>query len=304
MLMCIPASSALNRPYEASASDSSSTMNDELGELIGNGWRGAVSFGIFDGKAVAVKAVCFHKEVSPTPDLPSHRHVVNVIALQEAAGQLLEMRELCAGGEFFDLIAERGPLEESDVLEILLQLCDALVHCHSHSLVNGQLRPEHVLLDDEEQVKLTGWRRNSSSSPTARLPLRPLQALDAPELQGRHELSATFAELAAADMWSLGVLASVMLLGYPAEELAMSVRGQGSGLEGLPSLAATTEPFLRRALGALLSPIPADRPTAAALASMLSSQSASQLASHSPTHSPTQAASHAASHPLLPPLSD
>ena len=66
----------------------------------------------------------------------------------------LEVRELCEGGELFDTVAEQGGLEVEATVAWFSQALDAVTYCHATSAVNGRLRPEQVLLDRQDRVKL------------------------------------------------------------------------------------------------------------------------------------------------------
>ena len=92
------------------------------------------------------------------------------------------------------------------------QIVETVAHCHGHGVANGQLRPEHVLLADVDP-KLLGFTsclppppapEGVSPLPEDLRSLRPVRALDAPELHGQQ--SASFSTRAAADVWALGVL--------------------------------------------------------------------------------------------------
>lgn len=132
------------------------------------------------------------------------------------------------------------------------------MQCHAHHLLHGQLRPEHVLLDAEDNPKLLGfeplsWRQlRRGFSKGAEHALRPVHHLDAPELHGRSHAAGS--ELHAADVWALGVLGIAIFAGRPP-----LVTGHGSielpiGMQGVPSTVVAM-------LTAMLNASPADRPT-------------------------------------------
>lgn len=170
-----------------------------------------------------------------------HDNMVAILHECEHNGQRLEMRELCDGGELFDVVAMEGAMLHGEMLRLALgwfaQLARACAYGHTHSLCHGQVRPEHALLssvrrrrstfpkaaggvDSREPAqhrdmaaKLLGFRSYTLDS-EGRAPLsRSWRQLDAPEMKGRG--AATPAEMAAADSWSLGVLLVFMLTGMP-----------------------------------------------------------------------------------------
>lgn len=129
-----------------------------------------------------------------------------------------EHRELCSS-ELFDAVAVMGGMELSQGLSWLREMVTAVLSCHDQGLTHGQLRPEHVMLDAAGAVKLLGfgpiaWRQVCRGASIGdEHALRPIQRLDAPELQGRSH--ATISELQSADVWALGVIFAAILAGEP-----------------------------------------------------------------------------------------
>ena len=138
-------------------------------------------------------------------------------------------------------------------------MATAVMHCHAHGLLHGQMRPEHVLMDADGSARLLGfeppcWRqlRRGTSAGSAHA-LRPTHYMDAPELQGRtHALAA---ELQAADVWALGVLGTAIIAGRPP-----LFSGKSDGSVEMP-IGMQASPAAETALlASLLCADPADRP--------------------------------------------
>ena len=183
--------------------------------VLGNGTYGEVRLGVCQGQRVAVKSYS-HGSSSTAPEVPHHPGLVAVISRRVENGRTIEIRELCAQGELFDVVAEEGGMGEGENVAAaerwVGQIAETVAHCHSHGAASGQLRPEHVLLADVDP-KLLGFTsclppppapEGASALPEGVRSLRPVRALDAPELHGQQ--SASFAMRAAADVWALGVL--------------------------------------------------------------------------------------------------
>ena len=182
--------------------------------LLGRSSRGhSVHMATWHGRTVAVKLSSSGGLLSPR-DLPPHPNIARILASHSEPGRDVELRELCEGGELYDRIAEEGPLLAEEALDVFRQVANAMEHCHTHGLVHGQLRPEHVLLGAYDEVKLVGFTRPPPEASGRMVRLRPVRALDAPELQGRNDEMPS-AELRAADVWSLGTLLLTMLNGEP-----------------------------------------------------------------------------------------
>ena len=147
-------------------------LNGKLG-LLGEGRRGEIFRGILDDgsgspRRVAVKA--FKRggaSMSWSPALlrlaenagERHPHVCSVLRRCEAGGQLFEVRELCEDGQLLDRCLD-GPIPELRALAYFAQAAAGVAHCHLRGCVNGQLRPEHLLLH-ADAVKLLGFRPTS-----------------------------------------------------------------------------------------------------------------------------------------------
>ena len=154
--------------------------------LLGRSSRGhSVHIATWHGRTVAVK-LGSEGLLSPQ-DLPPHPNVARILASHSEPGREVELRELCEGGELYDRIAEEGPMLADDALDIFRQVASAMEHCHAHGLVHGQLRPEHVLLGAYDEAKLVGFTRPPPDASAKMVRLRPVRALDAPELQGRSD---------------------------------------------------------------------------------------------------------------------
>ena len=139
-------------------------------------------------------------------------------------------------------------------------MATTVMQCHAHHLLHGQLRPEHALLDAEDNPKFVGfeplsWRqlRRGASRGTEHA-LRPIHHLDAPELHGRSH--ATGPELQAADVWALGVLGVAIFAGRPP-----LVTDHGTVELPLDMLMQSVPTAVTSMLTAMLNASPADRPT-------------------------------------------
>ena len=155
------------------------------------------------GHPIAMKHVLQDRGMPPPP----HPHVNRVVERVVEGGQTFEMRVLCDGGELFDNLfatyadSESGTAPEDVALNLFAQIAAAVAHSHAHDAVHGQLHPENVLLAKSAEaggsmhVQVTGFARAHEDAPrdgegSPTIGLRPVHALDAPELRGRSAASA------------------------------------------------------------------------------------------------------------------
>jgi len=62
--------------------------------------------------------------------------------------------ELCAGGELFDYLVEKGRLSLSETRTIFGELCLGIGYLHGEGVVHRDLKLENVLLDERCRVKI------------------------------------------------------------------------------------------------------------------------------------------------------
>ena len=127
-------------------------------ELLAIGRRGPVHIGFAGGPdAVAIKVYPQQHARGAPP--PPHPFVNRVLRQLEQGDQLVEVRELCDGGEFYDNLID-GCLPVREALAWFEQMAGAVAHCHACGAVHGRLHPENVLIlrrGDADALQLTGF---------------------------------------------------------------------------------------------------------------------------------------------------
>nr|XP_055037839.1 serine/threonine-protein kinase 17A-like [Misgurnus anguillicaudatus] len=126
---------------------------------------------------------------------------------------LLYNRHCAAGGEIFNqCVAERDEaFKEVDVKRLMRQILEGVAFLHKSNLVHLDLKPQNILLTSESSlgdIKIVdfGLSRLVSSSQEIREIMGTPEYV-APEILNYEPIST------ATDMWSIGVLAYVMLTG-------------------------------------------------------------------------------------------
>jgi len=121
------------------------------------------------------------------------------------------------GGEFLDQVLDRGhgqPLELTRFLRVAIGLAAALGQVHGHGLIHKDIKPPNVLIDDDGNVRFTGFGIASRLPQESQAPAPPeviagTLAYMAPEQTGRMNRSID----ARSDLYSLGVTLYQMLTG-------------------------------------------------------------------------------------------
>ncbi len=146
-----------------------------------------------------------------------HENIVKLFEVSEDDRNVYLVMELLKGGELFSAIAARGQYTEHDAANLVVSMLAALCFCHRLNLTHRDVKPENfVFLKPEGRVgdaelKLTDFGiAHYSEDPEAvcrTMCGTPLYI--APEVLFRQPYGAE------ADLWSLGVIVYIMLVGYP-----------------------------------------------------------------------------------------
>lgn len=122
--------------------------------------------------------------------------------------------ELCTGGELFDKIKSVKKFTEKDAAKILRTIIDAMAHCHAKNIVHRDLKPENIVYRTEKQEDLViidfGDAKKIKDETTYEDFVGTAFYL-APECTRNR----TGWELKASDMWTIGVIAYVLMTGRP-----------------------------------------------------------------------------------------
>jgi calcium/calmodulin-dependent protein kinase I len=143
-----------------------------------------------------------------------HPNIVKLREVFDCNNNFYMVMELCTGGELFDRIVLKEHYTEKEARECLTSIVSAVKYCHDHDIVHRDLKPENLLysdFDDEKAVvKLADFGLaqllNSNSLMTSAC---GTPGYVAPEIL---EAKPYGKEV---DMWSVGVIAYILLCGFP-----------------------------------------------------------------------------------------
>ena len=191
--------------------------NYTLQRTIGQGTYGKVRLAThrLTNSRVAVKQIPKEHVASLTREIHHHRrmHHQNVLQLYEVIQSescIWMVTELCANGELYDYVVDHGSLSEAEAKELFGQLCLAVSYIHSHGVVHRDLKLENILLDSNNQIKLSDFGFTREFEPHQLLRTRcGTTAYAAPEM-----LAGKPYQGPEIDIWSLGVILFVLVCGY------------------------------------------------------------------------------------------
>jgi eukaryotic-like serine/threonine-protein kinase len=98
----------------------------------------------------------FRREARAVAQL-SHPNIVGVIDRGQSDGQQFIVFEFVDGENLKQLLERRGPLPVPQVVDLGIQIADALAFAHAHGLVHRDVKPQNVLLDHAGDAKVTDF---------------------------------------------------------------------------------------------------------------------------------------------------
>ena len=154
----------------------------------------------------------FLREARATTGL-KHPNVVSCLDAGEDLGNYFMAMEYFPGRPLEDVLeATGGQLTEVQAIEIAIQVARGLSHLHANGLVHRNLKPEHLLMSADKEIKLVGLgfvRKGSSNDQqlTAKGRIVGTPQYMSPEQTQGLDLDVR------SDLWSLGVCLYRMLSG-------------------------------------------------------------------------------------------
>lgn len=197
----------------------------EMGRLLGQGTFAKVYYGkeLNSGESVAIKVINkehvkkeglmeqIKREIS-VMRLVKHPNVVELKEVMATKSKIFFVMEYVRGGELFAKVA-KGKLKEDLARNYFQQLISAVDFCHSRGVSHRDLKPENLLLDENEDLKISDFGLSALPEQLRNDGLLHTQcgtpAYVAPEVLRKKGYSG-----AKADIWSCGVILYVLLAGF------------------------------------------------------------------------------------------
>ncbi len=196
----------------------------ERGDLIGRGGMGDVFVGVDTATSEPVAIKLLHESiVQDNPDIVDrfrregealrqldHPNIVKLLDAFEEDGKHYLVMEYVSGGSLRDLMDEEIRLPLEAVLNIALDLADALTRAHRLNIIHRDIKPDNVLLAEDATPRLTDFgvahlgdrtRLTQTGSVIGTYAYLSPEACNGLELDER------------TDIWSFGVMLFEMLAG-------------------------------------------------------------------------------------------
>ncbi|KAH7564775.1 hypothetical protein ACOSQ2_021809 [Xanthoceras sorbifolium] len=201
------------------------TEKYEIGRLLGQGTFAKVYYArsVRTNQSVAIKVIDKEKvlrvglvdqikrEIS-VMRIVRHPNVVQLYEVMATKSKIYFIVEYAKGGELFNKVS-KGRLKEDVARKYFQQLINAVDFCHSRGVYHRDIKPENLLLDENENLKISDFglsaladckRQDGLLHTTCGTP-----AYVAPEVINRKGYDGE-----KADIWSCGVVLFVLLAGY------------------------------------------------------------------------------------------
>uniref|UniRef100_A0A8C6X1E0 Protein kinase domain-containing protein n=1 Tax=Naja naja TaxID=35670 RepID=A0A8C6X1E0_NAJNA len=141
-----------------------------------------------------------------------HPNIVALDDIYESGGHLYLIMQLVSGGELFDRIVEKGFYTERDASKLIRQILDAVKYLHDMGIVHRDLKPENLLyysLDEDSKIMISDFGLSKIEGRQCHVHSLGTPGYVTPEVLAQKPYSK------AVDCWSIGVIAYILLCGYP-----------------------------------------------------------------------------------------
>ncbi|XP_068635179.1 calcium-dependent protein kinase 17-like [Aristolochia californica] len=200
-----------------------------LGRKLGQGQFGITYLCIekATGKEFACKSMAKRKltteedvedvrrEIQIMHHLAGHPNVISIIGAYEDAVAVHVVMELCAGGELFDRIIQRGHYSERMAAELARVIVGVVEACHSLGVMHRDLKPENFLFvnqmeeDPLQTLKTIDFGLSMFFKPREIF----TDVVGSPYYVAPEVLKKCYGP--EADIWSAGVIIYILLSGFP-----------------------------------------------------------------------------------------
>ena len=197
----------------------------EIKDIIGQGRFGAIRVGYhkIKNRYVAIKII--NKKSISEFDMQNIRHQIEIlkIALDEYVLQLLDIienesylyiiTELCKGGDLYSYLNQRSfKIPETKAAKLIYKLAKSVLFLHTLGIIHRDLKPENILMTDmtdEADIRISDFcicKRLEPNETTKEI-VGTLGYMAPEVLMG---MDYNFSP----DVWSIGVIAYLLLTGY------------------------------------------------------------------------------------------
>ncbi|XP_064632286.1 calcium/calmodulin-dependent protein kinase type 1-like [Lineus longissimus] len=141
-----------------------------------------------------------------------HPNIVRLVDVFEDQKVVYLVMELVTGGELFDRIVEKGSYTEKDASVLIKQILEAVDFMHEKGVVHRDLKPENLLYyspDEDSKIMISDFGLSKVEDDGIMATACGTPGYVAPEVLKNEPYGKEV------DIWSIGVIAYILLCGYP-----------------------------------------------------------------------------------------
>ncbi|KAI9026152.1 kinase-like domain-containing protein [Hyaloraphidium curvatum] len=183
----------------------------KLKERIGTGKAGTKGSGPQQQQPVSPLSIV-EREISILRRV-KHPNVIELVDVFETRDNYYMVFPLCTGGELFGRIAGAGRFNERDAAIVMATVSNAVAFLHARGIVHRDIKPENLLFRDsspDSSLVLVDFGISTSVDSADEL----LQSYCGSPGYAAPEIVQKLGYSYPADVWSLGVLAHLLLTGF------------------------------------------------------------------------------------------
>jgi len=184
----------------------------------------------------------FHSELTALRAVGVHPHVLRLLeSYQNVGDEDVLVLEYCDGGDLYELYARNNGvcMLEGFVIQLIRQLLSALQHLAARGVEHRDVKPENLLLygvgaglQTVPQLKLADFGWGLVAPPGTSRPPVPPDGVGSlwyappelnPPVPGVAVLTADSSPLGSADLWSVGVITYLLLIGHSPFNTALRI---------------------------------------------------------------------------------
>uniref|UniRef100_A0A0B6YCF0 Protein kinase domain-containing protein n=1 Tax=Arion vulgaris TaxID=1028688 RepID=A0A0B6YCF0_9EUPU len=142
----------------------------------------------------------------------NHPNIVRLVDVFEDKTHVYLVMELVTGGELFDRIVEKGSYTEKDASQLIRQVLEAVDYMHDRGVVHRDLKPENLLFyspADDSKIMISDFGLSKMEGSGIMATACGTPGYVAPEVLAQQPYGKEV------DCWSIGVIAYILLCGYP-----------------------------------------------------------------------------------------
>lgn len=130
-----------------------------------------------------------------------HPNIIKIFDLYEDETYLYIVKERLSGSDLFGYVYKQQSFSELNAAGIVYQLLGALTHCHANKINMKCIKPDQLIFSDEssQNLKIKDFWSENTQNTTSLIYYAPETFTSKPT--------------AKSDMWSLGVIIFIMLIG-------------------------------------------------------------------------------------------